>query len=438
MSRPFPNALAAPAKIVGSEGVYLWDTEGKRYLDISGGAIAVSLGHGDQEIVAAVTEQMSKVAYAGRTAFSSPSLEEYSLELGTVLPLDDPYIFTVSGGSEGVETAFKMARSYHVGKGQESRHKILARRKEYHGATRGALDATDRPTYDRLYQPWLGQTTRLPAYFEYRCEVPTHPVGCDDFHVAALEEAIEHEGAESIAAFIFEPVTGATTGVTCSTGSYWARVQEICRRHDILMIADEVMCGHGRTGRWFACDHWGIRPDFVITGKAASSAYWPHGFVAVSEPVGRTIIESGNFVHGFTHSMSVVGAAVGLAVVRKMKRLDLVEASERLGKTFDGQLHSELGAHPNVGDIRTMGLFSAVELVADRDTKAPFDRQERIVEKVQAAALERGLYVYASVGLADGTNGELLLLGPAYTSTEGELAQMSELLALSVNAVLPS
>ncbi|GAA1011481.1 adenosylmethionine-8-amino-7-oxononanoate aminotransferase [Acrocarpospora pleiomorpha] len=438
MARPFPTAVAEPAKITRADGVYLWDEAGRRYMDASGGAIAISLGHNDPEIRQALVDQQRAVAYANRTVFTSQSLEDYAAELGPILPMEDPYVFTVSGGSEGVETAFKMARAYHVARGEDSRHKILARGGEYHGATRGGLDATDRPAYDRIYRPWLGQTVKLPRYFEYRCQAPNHPDGCDDFHIAALEEAIAREGANTIAAFVFEPVTGATTGVTHATERYWRAAQEICRRHGILMIADEVMCGHGRTGRWFASDHWGLRPDLLVAGKAASSAYWPLGFTAVSGPVGQVIADSGIFVHGFTYSQNAVGAAVGLAVLRKMKRLDLVTASAVKGKFFADQLQAAMGDHPNVGDIRVKGLFGGVELVADRDTKAPFARSERTVERVQARALAHGLYSYTSVGLADGDNGDLLLLGPAYVSTEEELSQMAALLALAIEGELPN
>ncbi|MDJ0012224.1 aspartate aminotransferase family protein [Rhodococcus erythropolis] len=436
MARLFPNSFAAPAKIARADGVYLTDTTGKKYMDASGGAIAVSLGHNDSDIIDALDAQERSVAYASRSVFTSQSLEDYAAELGTVLPMESPYIFTVSGGSEGVETAFKMARAYHVARGEDSRHKIISRRGEYHGATRGALDATDRPTYDRLYRPWLGQTARLPAYFEYRCEVPTHPQGCDDYHVAALEELIAREGAETIAAFVFEPVTGATTGVACATQSYWLRAQEICRRNGILLIADEVMCGHGRTGEWFACDHWDIRPDLLVAGKAASSAYWPLGFVAVAESVGRVIHESGLFVHGFTHSQSVVGAAVGLAVLKKMKQLDLVTASATKGKFFADALTATFGDHPNVGDIRALGLFAAVEIVADKESKTPFPRSAYVVEGIQQRALEHGVYVYTSVGMADGTNGEIILMGPAFIATEEELGEMASRLGRAIGTEL--
>lgn len=428
------SSLLANRRIVSGSGARLYDDQGNSYLDASAGAMVVGLGHGDAEVLDALMEQSRAVAYVSRTSFVSGALEEYTNEVAALVPMPDAKIFTVSGGSEGVETAFKMARAYHVANGEPGRHKILSRNGEYHGATRGALDATDRPTYDRLYRPWLGQTVKLPRIYEYRCPFDeTHPEGCVDRHVEEFRAAIEREGPETIACFVFEAVTGATTGVNHTTAEYWGRVQAIAGEHGILLVADEVMSGFGRTGRWFACQHWGIEPDLIVAGKGASSGYWPLAFVAVAGPVAEIINESELFVHGFTHSQSTTGAAVGLAVIRRLRELDVEPLVEARGVHFAEALGHALGDHPRVGDIRTLGLFAGVELVADRGTRAPFSRAARAAERTVSAGLDAGLYVYSSVGLADGTDGDLLLFGPPFVTPPEELEAMADLTRIALD-----
>jgi adenosylmethionine-8-amino-7-oxononanoate aminotransferase len=297
---------------------------------------------------------------------------------------------------------------------------VIARWGSYHGNTRGALDASGREPLRKPYLPWLGLATHIPAAYEYRCPNPDHPSGCGAWHARALDEAIEREGPETVACFVAEPVAGAALGASVPTDDYWPAVAEVCRRHGALLVADEVMTGFGRTGTWFGCEHWDVHPDILAAGKGASSGYWPLGLAACSGPV-FDALEEGGFVHGFTHSHSAVGSAVGLAVLQRLRDGGLVEASREKGDRLRKELASALDDHPHVGDVRGLGLMIGIELVAGRDTKEPFERNERVTERVVGAAFDHGLILYSSTGCADGTRGDLVMLGPPFVITEAEL-----------------
>jgi adenosylmethionine-8-amino-7-oxononanoate aminotransferase len=423
VSNVFSRAIGRDLPVVArAEGSCIWDVAGKRYLDAAGGAIVVGIGHGDPSVVAAMAEQAATVAYAHGTQFTSEALESYASELAPVLPMENPHIYPVSGGSEAVETALKMARAYHLARGQESRHRVIARWGSYHGNTRGALDASGREPLRRPYGPWLGQALHVPAPYEYRCPFTTHPDRCGERHAALLDEAIRREGPETVACFIAEPVSGATLGAAVPPEDYWPAVQEVCWAHGVLLIADEVMTGFGRTGAWFGGDHWRLRPDILVAGKGVSSGYWPLGLAVASGEV-FAAITGGGFVHGFTFSHSVMGAVVGRAVLRRLVESDLVDASRRSGERLLKELGTALAGHPNVGDVRGLGLMVAVEVVADRETKAPFPREDRVTERIVHTAMADGLLLYSSTGCADGTNGDLVMLGPPFAITEEELAE---------------
>ena len=412
----------------------MWDAAGKRYLDAAGGALVVGVGHGDRAVVRAMKAQADTLAYVHGTQFTTEAMEGYAAELAPLLPMEDARVYPVSGGSEAVETAFKLARAYHLARGEESRHKIVARWGSYHGNTRGALDASGREPLRRPYAPWLGQAVHVPPVYEYRCPLPTHPDRCGERHAEILEETIRIEGPETVAAFIAEPVAGATLGAEVPPDDYWPAVQEVCRTHGVLLIADEVMTGFGRTGQWFGCDHWGAHPDILVAGKGCASGYWPLGLVACSGTV-FDAVATGGFVHGFTYSHHVVGAAVGRAVLGRLRDGSMVEASRDKGERLLKQLSESLASHPNVGDVRGLGLMIGVELVRDRATKQPFARPARVVERVLAAAKEEGLLLYSSTGCADGTNGDLVMLGPPFVITDVELDEAVEKTAAAIAAV---
>ncbi|GAB4066742.1 aspartate aminotransferase family protein [Angustibacter speluncae] len=431
----FSRAGADAPVISHGDGTQLFDTAGRRYLDAAGGAVVVGIGHGVREVADAVADQAGRVAYAHGTVFASEALESYADELAPLLPVDDPALYPVSGGSEAVETVLKMARAYHLARG-EDRHVVIGRQGAYHGNTRGALDVSGRDGLRRPYAPWLGGARHTTTPYEYRCPFPgTHPEGCGRRHADELERLLLEIGPEQVAAFVAEPVAGAALGACVPPDDYWPAIAEVCRRHGVLVVADEVMTGFGRTGRWFASDHFGLRPDLLTLAKGAASGYWPLGLAVASGEVAAALREGG-FTHGFTYSHHVVGAAAGRAVLARLRDHGLVEASAERGAQLGEALAAALGDHPHVGDVRGLGLLRGVELVADRGTRAPFARADRVVEQVVAAARRRGVLLYSSTGCADGTDGDLVLLGPPLVITPTEVDEVVDGLAAAVVEVL--
>jgi len=428
-----PAGIVSPTA-VSAEGAYITDLSGKRYLDAAGGAIVVNIGHGDSSVIDALAEQGRKLDYVHGTQFTSEVIEEYVNDLSSVLPFDNPFVYPVSGGSEAVETAFKLARAYHLARGNGDRHKIISRWGSYHGNTRGALDSSGRVPLRAPYLPWLDHSTHVPEVYEYRCPIPSHPLDCGRGHAANLERVILEEGEDTIAAFIAEPIAGASLGAASPTDDYWPAVAEVCRDHGILLIVDEVMTGFGRTGRWFGSDHWNVRPDIMTAGKGCSSGYWPLGLTVASGAVAEAVVEGG-FTHGFTYSHHVMGAAVGRAVFARLKGDDLVKASRVKGERLLLMLRDALANRGTVGDVRGRGLMIGVELVRNHATKAPFDRSDRMSERVVAAAKERGLLLYSSTGCADGVSGDILMFGPPFTISDSEMAQLVEITAEAVGTI---
>lgn len=426
LTRELPQAVRA-------QGVWIQDAEGRRYLDGAGGAIVVNVGHGDRALLDAMAEQAGRVQYVHGTMFTTDALEAYADDLAPLLPVDRPRIYPVSGGSEAVETAIKLARAYHLARGQESRTVVIGRASSYHGNTLGALDAGGKQTLRAPYAPWLGRFRHAEAPYEYRCVNPGHPAGCGAWHGRALESLIREIGPSNVAAFIAEPVGGATLAAAVPTDDYWPEVAEVCRRHGILVVADEVMTGFGRTGKWFGVDHWGVRPDLVTAGKGSTSGYWPFGFAACSAEVFEAV-QPGGFVHGFTWSHNGVGAAVAHATLRRLRDGGLVEASARQGERLLKELSATLADAPWVGDVRGVGLMVGVELVADRTSKAPFPRSDRVTERVVAAARDSGLLLYSSTGHLEGRDGDLVMLGPPFVISDEELGLAVERTAAAIDA----
>jgi adenosylmethionine-8-amino-7-oxononanoate aminotransferase len=420
MSHVFHRVLGRELpRAVRAEGVWIEDADGRRYLDGAGGAVVVNVGHGDRSLVDAMAEQSGRTSYVHGTAFTTDALEAYADELAPLLPVHEPRIYPVSGGSEAVETAIKLARAYHLSRGEGSRTIVIGRRASYHGNTLGALDAGGKAALRRPYEPWLGRFRHVDAAYEYRCPNPDHPAACGAWHAERLERAIVEAGPATVAAFIAEPVVGATLAAAVPTEDYWPAVAEVCRRHGVLLIADEVMTGFGRTGRWFGLDHWGVRADLLTAGKGSTSGYFPFGLTACSSDVFDTVRAQG-FVHGFTWSHNGVGAAVAHATLRRLRDGDLVEASARQGERLLKSLSSALQGDPAVGDVRGIGLMIGIELVEDRASAAPFPRERTVTERVAAAARDRGLLLYSSTGHVDGRDGDLLMLGPPFVVSDQE------------------
>jgi adenosylmethionine-8-amino-7-oxononanoate aminotransferase len=435
VSHVFPRVLTrALPTAVHAEGAWIVDADGTRYLDGAGGAVVVGVGHGDPSLIAAAEAQLHRTQYVHGTMFTTEALESYADDVATVLPLDDARIYPVSGGSEAVETALKMARAYHLATGQLGRHTVIARRSSYHGNTLGALDLTGKEPMRKPYTPWLGRFLHGPAAYEYRCENPSHPEGCGVWHAAELQRMIESYGPDTIAAFIAEPVGGATLAAAVPSEDYWPAVVEVCRRYGVLVIADEVMTGFGRTGAWFGVDNWDVRPDIVTAGKGTTSGYVPFGFAAIAGELYETIAAKG-FVHGFTWSHNGLGAAVAHAALKRLREDGLVDRSRDLGAKIKGDLAAALADVAVVGDVRGIGMMIGVELVRDRETKEPFPRAQQVTERVTAAARERGLLLYSSTGHADGTNGDLVMIGAPFTLTDDEAGQLVERTVAAIRSV---
>ncbi len=436
--RVFPRALDRALPVaVRAEASTIWDADGKAYLDAAGGAIVVGVGHGRRSVVEAMAGQANRIAYVHGTAFTSEPLEAYAAEVGRHLPLEGPAIYPVSGGSEAMETALKLARAYHLARGQRERWIVVARWGSYHGNTLGALDLSGRKPLRRPYEGWLGRFRHVSAAYPYRADYPDAQARGTAAELAGeLDLLLERAEPDSVAAFVAEPIVGAALGAVEPPEGYWPAIAEVCRRYGVLLVADEVMTGFGRTGRWFAMDHFGVRPDILVAAKGATSGYFPFGFAAAAGEVFETIRAAGPFTHGFTFSHSPVGAAAAGEVLRILEAERLVEASAAKGSHLLGLLRDRLGSHPNVGEIRGRGLLVGLELVADRASKDPFPRTARLTETVLRAARERSLLVYSGTGNANGVDGDLILLGPPFVITHGELEQLVGILAEALDAAL--
>jgi adenosylmethionine-8-amino-7-oxononanoate aminotransferase len=431
------SALPDPPVAVEADGSTIRDAEGREYLDAAGGAIVVGVGHGRAEIASVMASQAGRLAYAHGSVFTTEPVEAYAREVARHLPVDGPAIYPVSGGSEAIETALKLARAYHLARGEAERWIVFSRWGSYHGNTLGALDLSGRKPLRRPYEGWLGRFRHVSAAYPYRAGWPGANALATTAELASeLDRAIDAAGPGTVAAFVAEPIVGATLAAAVPPDDYWPAIAEVCRRHGVLLIADEVMTGFGRTGRWFALDHWGVRPDMLVAAKGATSGYWPFGFVAASDEIHGTVSAAGGFVHGFTYSHDPVGAAVAGEVLRILESESLVEASAAKGDRLRVLLEGRLGEDPHVGEIRGRGLMVGLELVADRSTRAPFSRATRVTEAVVRAARDRGLLVYSGTGNANGVDGDTILLGPPFVITEMEIQRIVEVLAEVIEAVV--
>ena len=430
------SAVPDPPVAVEAFGCTIRDADGREYLDAAGGAIVVNVGHGRHEVAEVMAAQAGRLAYAHGSVFTNEPLERYAAAVGRHLPLDGAAIYPVSGGSEAIETALKLARAYHLARGEADRWIVFSRWGSYHGNTLGALDLSGRKPLRRPYEGWLGRFRHVSAAYPYRAGLAgANALGTADELAAELDRAFDAAGPGTVAAFVAEPIVGATLAAAVPPDGYWPAIAEVCRRHGVLLIADEVMTGFGRTGRWFGLDHWGIRPDMLVAAKGATSGYWPFGFVAASDEVHATATAGSGFVHGFTYSHGPVAAAVAGEVLRILESEHLIEASAAKGEQLMISLQARLGGNPNVGEIRGRGLLVGLELVADRERRDPFPRAARITEGVVAAARDRGLLVYSGTGNANGIDGDTILLGPPFVITDAELDQIVDRLGAAIETV---
>lgn len=421
----------ARPSVTHGHGIYLYDESGKRYLDGSGGPFVVNVGHGRTEIVQAISDQAQSVAYAHGTMFTSEVLETYAGELAKVLPVHDPQIYFLSSGSEVVEAALKLSRQIQMARGENSRHLVITRSMSYHGTTLGALAVSGRPGLRSAYLPMLRDMPRILPPYPYR-----YPMTGSEL-AARLEQTILAYGTRNVAAFIAEPISGASLGAVAPPDDYWPAIREICDRYGVLLIADEVLCGFGRTGKWWGIDHWDVSPDILVASKGIAGGYFPLGIMATRKECVDAIASTlGDFNHGGTFSHHTVGAAAGLATLRVVQQERLVARSATMGGLLGEFLCARLAEHPRVGDIRGRGLFWAIELVQDRQSKEPFPANANVAPKVSRRAFESGLIVYYSQGCANGRDGDLVMVGPPFIINEEQLRELVTLLGSAVEETL--
>ncbi len=394
------------------EGIYLWDTRGRRYIDASSGPIAANLGHANARVAEASDRQIRKVAYASRVFFEN----EANIALADIVTgLAGPGLeraFFVSGGSEANESAMKMARQYAITQGQASRWKVLSRNPSYHGSTLGTIAISGDPVSEAAFGPMTRLMPKVPAPFTYRLPQGLTPEANGQLCADALEETILREGPETVLAFILEPVGGLATGALVAPDSYYARVREICSRHGVLLIFDEVMSGAGRTGSFLAAQHWpGARPDIVTLAKGLGAGYTPLGAVLASRSMVDALAEAGGFMHGFTYGSNPLSCAIGHAVVSETVERGLIANAAAMGERLRLRLQELQKNSRVIGDIRGKGLLMAIEIVADRGSKAILPAEAMAIPRIVALGMERGLLLY-SRRTANGKYGEWLMVAP--------------------------
>ncbi len=439
MSHVFPrHTKALPPVAVAGEGCYLIDRDGKRYFDGSGGAAVSCLGHGDPEIIRAIKAQLDCLEFAHTGFFSSEPAEELADCLIAHAPAGIDRVYLVSGGSEAVEAAIKLARQYFVERGQPERHRLISRRQSYHGNTLGALAAGGNAWRRKPYDPLLIETLQIGPCYDYRWKGDDESAFDYGQRVAdELETEILAAGPETVMAFIAEPVVGATLGAVAAVPGYFERIRDICDRYGVLLILDEVMCGVGRTGTLFASEQEGIAPDIVTIAKGLGAGYQPIGAMLCSNKIFETIEQgSGFFQHGHTYIGHPTAAAAGLAVLKALINRNLIAKVSEQGKKLEHALNQTFGQHPHVGDIRGRGLFQALEFVEDRATKKPFDPSLGIHKKFKKTAFEAGLICYPMGGTVDGVQGDHVLLAPPFIIENHHIDELVTKLDQTLRSIL--
>ncbi len=440
MSRVFHrHTRMEPPVATGGDGPYLIDRAGKRYLDASGGAAVSCLGHNHREVIDAIKAQLDSVPYAHTSFFTSEAAEALAEFLITRSP-QLARVYFVSGGSEAVEAGLKLARQYFLEKGEPQRRLFVARRQSYHGNTLGALSVGGNQWRRTQFEPLLMDARHIAPCYAYRDRREDETEQAYGLRVADELEATLHEvGPENVIAFVAEPVVGATAGAVPAVPGYFKRIREICDRHGVLLMLDEVMCGMGRTGTLFAVEQEGVRPDMVTVAKGLGGGYQPIGALLTSAEIYRTIEQgSGFFQHGHTYMGHPTACAAALAVQRVIERDALLDNVKRQGEALRAALDERFSQHPHVGDIRGRGLFLGLELVADRETREPFDPGVALHQMVKREAMAQGLMCYPMSGTIDGRRGHHVLLAPPYIIGEEHVAEIVDKLDRALGAALAS
>ena len=432
----FPrNFLKSYPQAVRGEGCFIYTSDGQRYLDAAGGAAVVTIGHGVPEIASAMAAQANRLAYVHSSQFQTSVVENFAERILALAPHDmreGGRVYFTSGGSEATETALKLVRQYWIERGQPKRFRVVSRKQSYHGSTLGALSVSGNVRRREPFAPMLSEWGHIPPCYCYRCpfglKYPECNVDCAD----ELDRLLTRQDSPEVAAFIFEPVVGATLGAVSPPEGYVQRIAEICRRHGVLLIADEIMTGMGRTGKPFAVEHWGVSPDIILVGKGIASGYAPLGAVIAAGNVVDAISHgSGTFLHGFTYNSHPVSAAAGTAVLDYIEREKLFARVAPIGLELCAALES-LKKFSVVGDVRGKGLLYGIEFVRDPGTREPFPADARIGARIQADALESGVMTYPTQGCADGQRGDHILIAPPFTIT----TQMIHMIAQALEGAI--
>jgi adenosylmethionine-8-amino-7-oxononanoate aminotransferase len=431
ISHSYPVAATA-------RGVIIHDSAGKEYIDASGGAAVSCLGHSHPDVLAAMHKQLDQLAYAHTSFFTSQVAEELADDLIAHAPEGISRVFYVSGGSEAVEAALKLARQYFVERGELQRRFIIGRRQSYHGVTLGALAVGGREWQRKPFGPLMIEMHHVSPAYEYRDKRAGETAEAYGVRLAEeLESKIDELGGENVIAFVAETVVGATLGAVPAVPGYFRRVREICNRHGILLILDEVMCGMGRTGTLHACEQEGINPDLMAIAKGVGGGYAPIGALLIHERIFNTIAEgSGAFLHSHTYMGHPLACAAALAVQRVIRSDNLLENVRRQGDYLSRRLNERFGNHPFVGDLRGRGLFQGIEIVSDRGTKEPFDPSYKLHARIKHEAMARGLMIYPMGGTVDGTRGDHVLLAPPFIIDNAAIDTIVERLADAIDAAI--
>ena len=424
-------------RIVKGEGVYIIDEHGKKYLDASGGANAsVPIGHGVKEVIEAIAQQAARISFTPMHLFSNEPAEQLAEEIAKITPDGLKTTWFVNSGSEAADNAIKIVRQFQLERGTPTRFKVITRWQSFFGNTLGALGVGGHTFRRGKYMPLIKDMPHIPPAYCYRCWFNKQYPDCDLDCALFLDRVVKQEGAECVAAFIAEPIVGATTGATVPPKEYYPIVREICDKHDLTFIVDEVQTGIGRTGKWFCIDHWNVAPDIITTAKGLSGGYSPLGAVIVKDKIVEQFRKNkSNLVGGHTFSANPVSCAVGVAVLRYISSHDLVERCRQAGEYLIKRMRALQEHHAIVGDVRGLGLMVGLEFVEDRKTKKPFPPEARLANTVTTEAMRRGLIVYPGTGTADGVSGDHILLTPPYIIDEKQMDELTSMLDDSLSAV---
>ena len=419
--------------VARAEGIYVWDREGRRYIDGSSGAMVANIGHGNPRVLAAMRWQMEEATFAYRLHFENEAAETLARRIAGRMPRGLDRVFFVSGGSEAVESCLKLARQHALATGAPGRYKVISRFPSYHGATLGALAVTGYTPMTAPFAPMMLEMPKIPA--------PTCYLDRDDLdwqarglrYAEMLGQEIRHQGPETVLAFIMEPVGGASTGALVAPDSYYARIREICDEYGVLLILDEVMSGAGRTGRFLAAEHWNLRPDIVALSKGFAAGYAPLGAMVADRRLVEPVLDKGGFIHGYTYAGNPLACAAGLAVLEEIESQDLMGNATRMGALLKAGLATLMARFSCIGDVRGRGLLLAFELVADRATMQPLPAELNAHSRLVEIAYRRGLIIY-SRRTRGGLEGDHFMVCPPMIVTEAQIAEILALLEESLIA----